>query len=131
MSTALEVIFDAIKADPGTTGATYMGEARDVEGLVREIKEGDARPDLTMGTVVAVEHQVIDIGVRGMPEDYMTPRNEALRLRYLVLSLRDYESRGLRLLAALPQGHLLPMGKDANRRWMFAVRFEVWMEPSI
>lgn len=125
-ATGLELVYDAIQA-LSPEGKTFLGHASNEDGLVREVTEGDALPHLTMGTGIAIEKQVIEVGVRGLPQDYRGPRNEALRIRYLICELRNYESRGLRLLTALPSGSILPLGPDGNQREQFTVRFEVWI----
>lgn len=129
--TALDLVFQIIKSDPGTTGSVYMGFSPDVAGLVREINEGDGAPDYTMGARgVALENTLVEVGVRGNPEDYLTPRNECLRLRYLVSSKLDYTHNGLRLLWAKPSGFITYLGRDSQRRVQFAIRFECCTDPS-
>lgn len=133
-ATAVNVIYDAIKNDPAYAaagGSIWVGDApSDEAGLVREIIETDGLPKMTMGLPVALETQQVSIGVRGAPRSYAVPRNEALRLRYTLASLRNYESRGLRLLTCMPVGGLRHMGKDANEREMFEILFDAVVEPS-
>lgn len=130
-ATALEVIRDAIDAQ-STDGKTYIANAPSAAtGIVREIVDDESpSPHLTFGTIVALEPWRVSIGVRGNPRDYATPRNEALRIRYLVASLNNYTSRGLRLLVALPVGGLRSIGQDSSEREQFSLLFDVIMEPS-
>lgn len=126
-ATGLELVYDLIKAN-SPTGATFMSYTPDVAGIVREVVEGEAPPELTMGPEIAIERQVIDIGVRGTPEDYATPRNEAIRLRKLIYAAQDYTSRGLVLLAAMPIGGIRPDGRDEQKREQFSISFNVWIQ---
>lgn len=105
--------------DPGTVQA----------GIVTLVQESDDIPHLTMGTAVAVESQQVNVIVYGDPEDYGTPRARAMRLRYLIAAQSDYVSRGVRMLAAIPLGNALPLGRDQRERELFSINFTVTWEP--
>lgn len=103
----------------------------EVPGLVRVISEEDDQPHLTMGTIVALEGQRVQVIVRGaIGEDPLVAKAEALRIRYTIGALSDFESRGLKLLNASPQGSLLPLGRDARGREQFSLNFRTTMEPA-
>lgn len=130
-ATALNAVYALIKADTALVGTVWMNSAPDAaSGLVREIGEADDMPDLTMGTLIAVERSTIEIGVRGEPRDYETPRNEAARLRYWLLSQKEFTAAGVTVMAILPRGSIQPVGRDATQREMFVIRFEVMAVPS-
>lgn len=110
----------------------YMGEDSATQpGLIYHVLEGPAAaPEQTMGTVVAVEHQSVDVIVFGNPGDYKGPKDEALRLRYLIMSMGDHVFNGLRMLYANPRGNVVPLGRDKLRRCNFMVSFDVACDPS-
>jgi hypothetical protein len=132
--TALELVGDCIieagygtasvdlflTRDPGTTTA----------GLTTIVQEGDGLPAATFGRPVAIEHTAVTIVVYGDPEDYTTPRARARTLRYLLAAQGDYVSRGVRMLAAVPRGGVLPLGRDALSRELFSLTLDVAWEPA-
>jgi hypothetical protein len=79
---------------------------------------------------VAVENNAVTIVVYGDPEDYQTPRARARTLRYLLAAQGDYVSRGVRMLAAVPRGGALPLGRDALSRELFSITLDVAWEPA-
>jgi hypothetical protein len=132
--TALELVGDVIVEAGLGTLATDLFLTRDpgtvTEGLVTIVQEGDGIPEATFGRAVAVENNAVTIVVYGDPEDYQTPRARARTLRYLLAAQGDYVSRGVRMLAAVPRGGALPLGRDALSRELFSITLDVAWEPA-
>jgi hypothetical protein len=117
---------------PGTN--IFMGyrvapaAATTLQYMVIEAPGGE--PELTHGTIIALEHTMIDVIVYGLPRQIKPARDEALRLRYLIASKADQTILGLRMLYAQPRGNVEPLGADPLEHQQFLVRFEVVTEPS-
>lgn len=132
MKTALNAMYEILKndVDHKTTGSVWMNTApSDAEGLCIELNEADAPPHLTMGAGIALDAQIIEIGVRGNSRDYETPRDEALRVRYVLSRMSERTVLGVRLISIIPLGFVQPLGRDATNREMFTIRFSVLSEP--
>ena len=141
-ATALEVLTDAIAANGhGTIGTSiFMGLEVDgpvdaaadsiIPAAVVIVTEGDGIPDFTFGTPIALENPTVQVLVRGDVGDYTGPKRKAMTIRYEIASLRDYTSRGLRVLNANPLGSVLPLGTDAEGRHRFTVNFNATTDPS-
>ncbi len=132
--TALELVGDVIVEAGYGTYATNLFLTRDPgtisTGLVTIVQEGDGIPAATFGRDVAVENNSVTIVVYGDPEDYETPRARARTLRYLLAAQGPYASRGVTMIAALPRGGALPLGRDALSRELFSVTLDIAWEPA-
>lgn len=131
--TAIDLIYQIIIDDnPATEPDTYIGFTPDRAGLVRELNEQGVDNKATMGEApVALEVSMVEVGVRGIPGDYLTPRNEIMRLRYLIgRRSQNYTYDGLRLLWASPDAGIRHLGRDDSRRHQFSIIFECTTEPS-
>lgn len=131
--TALELVGDIIveaglgvyqtdlflSRDPGTVTA----------GLCTIVQEGDGIPSATFGRAVAVENNAVTVVVYGDPEDYQAPMLRARTLRYLLAAQGDYVSRGVRMMAAVPRGGALPLGRDSLSRELVSITVDVAWEP--
>lgn len=127
-TSAVDVLYHAILADnPDAAGSTFIGFTPDKDGLVRELTEdtGDYQP--TFGGI-AIEQPIVEIGLRGNPQDYKTPRNEALKLRRLIANLGTVTRNDCTVLYFEPLGGIIYEGRDANRRVMFVLRFKAHMQ---
>lgn len=130
--TALDLCYQIIVDDnPALEGTTFIGYTPDTAGMVRELTEQMEDPRQTMGEApVALETTLVEIGVRGTPGDYAGPRNEALRLRYLIARVgQEYTYDGLRMLTVTPAG-FRHLGRDSQRRQQFSILLECVTEPS-
>lgn len=130
-TSAVDVMYDVIAAaTPGIDGWMFIGHTPDKEGLIRELNEGvDAGTyKATFAPGIAIERPVVEVGVRGLPQDYSTPRNEALRLRRLITKATNITLNDVTILHFQPIGGIIYMGRDEKRRVQFALRFEAWME---
>jgi hypothetical protein len=135
---ALELIYDIIAqgTTPTPTASVnlfmgYTPPTDQVSGFVYFVDEWPStESEFTMGTVVAVEHQQVDVLVSGAVGDYAGPKHEMMRLRYLIASKQDFTSRGLRLMYAMPKGNVRSMGRDGNNRAVFMASFECFLDPS-
>jgi hypothetical protein len=135
-ATALELIYDLVNANtPGLTPSVnlflgYEPPSSPTDTLVYFIDEGATpQSEYTMGTIVAVEHQTVDVIIYGVPTDYVSPKRECQRLRYVIASQQNYVSRGLRLLYAMPKGNVKSLGRDPNNRAVFMASFECFLDP--
>lgn len=132
--TGLEIVRDAIvNAGLGTAAVDlFMGSETDTEeGLPLHIlvTEFDGIPALTMGLPIAVEHQMVQVKVRGLPEDYTTPKDRAIRIRYTLARLGEHTTRGVRVLNVEPVGVVLALGRDSREREEFTANFNISWEP--
>jgi hypothetical protein len=131
--TALELVGDCIVEAGYGTAAVDLFLTRDpgtTTGLTTIVQEGDGLPAATFGRAVAVESSTVTIVVYGAPEDYETPRARARTLRYLLAAQGDYTSRGVRMLAAVPRGGVLPLGRDSLSRELFSTTLDISWEPA-
>lgn len=131
--TAIDLIYQIIIDDnPSLANTTFIGFTPDRAGIVRELTESGERGISTMGSApVALEVEMVEVGVRGGPGDYTGPRNEAMRLRYLISRIgQNYTYDGLRMLWAEPEGGLRHLGRDDQRRQQFSLLFRCVTEPS-
>lgn len=131
--TAIDLLYQIIiDDDPALEPLTFIGFTPDTNGMVRELTEEGERGYTTMGDdPVALEAMLVEVGVRGEPGKYSEPRNEAMRLRYLLAREgKDYTYGGLRLLWAEPVGGLRHLGRDSQRRQQFSILFRCVTEPS-
>lgn len=132
-ATALELVADAIVEAGYGTLATDVFLTRDpgtvTSGLCTIVQEGDGIPLATMGRAVAMETNLVTVIVYGDPEDYTTPRSRARALRYMLAAQGNYVSRSTTMLAAVPRGGVLPLGRDALSRELFSITLDVSWEP--
>lgn len=113
----------------------FMGYEADTPlgiGLVYMVTEGpEQEPGLTMGTAVAYENYMVHVVVYGNPHQFTEPRQEAMRVRYLVAAkAAGYTYAGLRLINATPRGTITTLGKDPKERHHFMVKFAIMADPS-
>jgi hypothetical protein len=132
--TALEVMNDlVVQLCPGCIPGVdvTMQYDTDTPGLVRFISElPNGTVQQTHGKAVAYEQPRISIAIRGNPQDYGTPKTEAVRLRYAILSQGEYTSKGLRIMGITPYGVIRPLGRDNQGREGIEIMFDVMTEPS-
>lgn len=132
--TALELVGDIVVEAALGTYAVDLFLNRDpgvtTAGLTTIVQEGDGIPAQTFGRAIAVENNAVTVIVYGQPEDYENPRQRARALRYLIAAQGDYESRGVKMHAAVPRGGVLPLGRDALHRELFSITFDVAWEPA-
>jgi hypothetical protein len=82
-----------------------------------------------MGTAVALENQMVQVKVRGDAEDYLTPKDRAVRIRYTLAAKGEHTTRSVRVLALEPIGNVLALGRDPREREEFTANFNVTWEP--
>lgn len=93
------------------------------------LTEGDGQPGLTMGLPVAIERPLITIRVRGTRGDYVGPKKRIMGARLTLAGLQDYQHGSVRLMAAVPQGSILPLEPDEAGRHEFTATFATATEP--
>lgn len=128
-TSAIDVMYNVIIADnPAAVGFTFKGFTPDKEGLVRELTEDTGDYKETFAPGVAIEQPICEVGIRGLAQDYVTPRNEAIKLRRLLSRVSNYVLNDIRILRFEPIGGIIYEGRDDNRRVMFTLRFKAHME---
>lgn len=131
LTSAIDVVYKVITDDnPTMLGRTFKGFTPGTapEGIVLELTEdsGTYQPTFIAGT--AVEQPLIEIGIRGLPADYTTPRNMAIKLRQLLSKVQDYTLEDITVLAFEAVDGIFYLGRDEQKRVMFTLRFKAHME---
>lgn len=135
---ALEIIKDIIMNNttpqpvPGTNlFLGYTSTNDQMTGLVYALEDSRAAdPLVTFGLVVATDVQMVDLIIYGNPGDYVTPKRECQRLRYVIASQGNYVYGGLRMLHARITGNVVSLGRDILNRQNFMTSFQVFLDPS-
>jgi hypothetical protein len=118
----------------GTAGTTLFGGLMPATPDTCTVftESGGITPTRAFGQgLPIIEYPRVQIRTRGPADDH-----EAARLRceraYQMLVQRGAEviSGGARYMCWVPIQMPFPLEQDANRRWVFAVNFEVWKEVS-
>ncbi|ASR84126.1 hypothetical protein SEA_WHEELBITE_33 [Arthrobacter phage Wheelbite] len=133
--TGLQIVQAAIVAaglgEPGET--LFMGREPDsVEqpaDLSILVTEQDGDPHFTMGTAVAMEHQNVQVKVRGLVDEYHPAKARAIRIRYTIAALKEHVVHGVRVTDTSPVGNVLHLGPDERGREEFTVNFNIQWEP--
>jgi hypothetical protein len=130
--TVLEVISDFIVANgPATFGTDlFIGYNKDAPGLVRWLNIQPGTTGQTMRTAVAWEEHTVLLSVRGDKGQYTAPRDDLIRLRYLLLTIQDYTSRGLTLHAVTSPQSWRELGRDISDREGFQATLECMVSKS-
>lgn len=135
--TALEVVRDYIISV--STGLTvpaqrnvnlFVGYNKDAPGIVRWLNLLPGGTLETMGTAMGMELPQIQLSVRGDKGQYTAPRDELIRLRYLLLAAREYTSSGLTLHAVTTKTGIRELGRDLADREGFAATLDLMVSPS-
>lgn len=132
--TVLEVTRDFIIEN--STGITFnenlfIGYNKDAPGLVIWLNLLPASGTIqTMGTAIGAELPRIQVSVRGNKGQYLAPRDEIIRLRYLLLSAREYTSSGLTLHAVTTTSGIRELGRDLADREGFAATLDMMVSKS-
>lgn len=129
-TSAIDAVYQIIVDDnPALATKTFIGfTPSSATGLVRELTEDEGTYKETFAPGIQLEMPMVEIGLRGVPEDYTGPRNEAIRLRRLISRVTDYELEDIRILRFVPEGGILHLGRDEQRRTMFTLRFTAVMK---
>ncbi|ASR83911.1 hypothetical protein SEA_SHROOMS_30 [Arthrobacter phage Shrooms] len=133
--TGLQIVQAAIVAaglgEPGVT--VFMGREPDSvdqpSDLSILVTEQDGDPLYTMGTAVALEHQMVQVKVRGLVDEYHPAKARAIRIRYTIAALGEYVYNGVRVTNTSPVGNVLHLGTDERGRDEFTVNFNIQWEP--
>lgn len=131
--TVLEVIADYIvSVTPGAeiNKDVFLSYNKDAPGIVRWITTLPGTTIETMGTAMAAELPVVQVNVRGDKAQYIAPRDELIRLRYKILAIRGYTSRGLTIQAVTAPGGIEELGRDLSDREGFRATFQAMVGPS-
>lgn len=130
-TSAIDVAYKVILADrPSLAGRTFMGFTPGTapEGIVLELTEDSGTYQATFNAGTTVEQPIVEIGIRGLPADYKSPRNEAIRLRFLLSQVQNYVLNDITVLAFEPVDGIFYLGRDEQKRVMFTLRFKAHME---
>lgn len=132
--TVLEAMRDFIlEKTPGAAFGTdlFIGYNSDAPGIVRWLNLQPAgQTGATMGTAVAWESQAVVLSVRGNKGDYLNPRDELIRLRYLALAIHDYTARGITIHAVTSPQSWRELGRDISDREGFQTTLECMVSKS-
>lgn len=124
--TAADVIIDFILANtPGSAFGTdvFSSYDRQATGIVRFVEEAPNNVGITMGRAVAWEEPLVIVTVRGDPGKFRAPKDEAMRLRYLIGAIKTYSSRGITVQGVTPLAGPRQLGRDLENREAFELRF--------
>jgi hypothetical protein len=133
MATILEAVGDyLVTGGHGTLGTTLflgvMPESPDV--LVAVYETSGSSPQFTMGSAAtAIDAPSLQVICRGSVGDYPTARDKAVTLRTYLGSLANVTISGINIMRVAPEGSVLPMGEDENRRPMVSINFSCMVRP--
>jgi hypothetical protein len=71
----------------------------------------------------------VQVKVRGDAEDYTTPKDRAIRIRYTLAAKGEHTTRSVRVLNIEPIGVVLHLGRDGREREEFTANFNITWEP--
>jgi len=78
-----------------------------------------------------IEYPRVQVRTRAAPDDYQASRERIEEIyQFFVQRGAETVSGGARYLRWVPIQMPFALGQDDNRRWVFAVNFEVWKEVS-
>lgn len=132
-TTAIEAIGTYLQAQgQGTLGTNlFIGVMPGAPDALVTLYEGNSTaPIVTMGAAAfAVDRLNVRAIVRGVREDYPTPRDKALAIRSLLAGITHQTLSGITVMRVETDGYVIPLGPDDLDRPRFSVNFTVHVVP--
>jgi hypothetical protein len=126
----IESIADRLQTQSlGTKGVNlFVGVLPETDSMATVLNEYDGEIIETNAVGIALFQPSLQVRVRGMPEDYSTPKTRIEAIQTALAALPDGTYTGVRILRVKPQGTILALGQDTNMRFEFTANFEVTYE---
>lgn len=113
----------------GTKGTNlFIGVLPETNSMVTVLNEFNGDIIETNKVGIALYQPSLQVRVRGMAEDYATPKNRIAAIQTALAALPDASYTGVRILRVRPQGTILALGQDNNMRYEFSANFQVTYE---
>jgi hypothetical protein len=113
----------------GTKGTNlFIGVLPETNSMVTVLNEFNGDIIETNKVGIALYQPSLQVRVRGMPEDYATPKTRIAAIQTALAALPDASYTGIRILRVRPQGTILALGQDNNMRYEFSANFQVTYE---
>lgn len=123
-------IADRLQAQSlGTKGTNlFIGVLPETSSMVTVLTEFNGDIIETNQTGIALYQPSLQVRVRGLAEDYATPKNRIEAIQTALDAMPDATYTGVRILRVRPQGTILALGQDNNMRYEFSANFQVTYE---
>lgn len=113
----------------GTKGTNlFIGMLPDTDSLSTVLTEYEGSLTETFASGMALSIPQLQIRVRGVSEDYATPRTRISDIVQLLNGVSNVSIGGYQFLRIRPTSTVLAMGQDDRLRWQFSVNMEVTVE---
>ena len=110
----------------GTQGTSlFIGQLPDTTVLTTVLTEYDGGIIETNASGIALYQPSMQVRVRGVAEDYATPRARIVAIQSLLSGVTNTTLGGISILRIRPLGSILSLGQDDRLRWEFTANFEV------
>ena len=106
----------------------FIGQLPDNDVLSSALTEYEGSFTETFESGMALSEPQLQIRVRGLPEDYLTPRNRMLAIQQLLNEISNTTIGGVAFLRVRPTSTMLALGQDDRLRWGFSTNFAVTIE---
>ena len=106
----------------GTMTLGYMPDHPD--SMVTIYENSGQSPQFTLGSGgIAIDMPMVQVLVRGAPDDYVTPRDKIDAIRSLLATVLEITVTGVNIMRLTPMGNINALGVDSKRRFTFSVNF--------
>jgi hypothetical protein len=133
MATILEAVGDyLVTGGHGTLGTSlFLGTMPDTPDVMIAVYESSgSSPQFTMGSAAfAFESPSLQVICRASLSDYPAARDKAATVSGYLGALANVTISGINIMRVAPQGSILPMGEDQNRRPLVSVNFSCMVRP--
>jgi hypothetical protein len=110
----------------GTQGTSlFIGTMPDTNILTAALTEYDGSVIETQASGIALYQPSLQIRVKGVAEDYTTPRARIVAIQTLLAAITNQTVSGVAFLRVRPTSSILSLGQDDRLRWSFSCNFEI------
>jgi hypothetical protein len=110
----------------GTQGTSlFVGTMPDTDILTTALTEYDGSVIETNASGIALYQPSLQIRVKGVAEDYTTPRARIVAIQTLLAAITNQTVSGVAFLRVRPTSTILSLGQDDRLRWSFSCNFEI------
>jgi hypothetical protein len=106
----------------------FIGQLPDNEALSSALTEYEGSFTETFAAGMAISEPQLQVRVRGVPEDYTTPRTRIVAIQNLLNQISNTTIGGVVFLRVKPTSTILATGQDDRLRWGFSQNFAVTIE---
>lgn len=126
----IESIADRLQTQSlGTKGVNlFVGVLPETDSMATVLNESNGEIIETNAVGIALFQPSLQVRVRGLAEDYATPKARIEAIQTALAALPDATYTGVRILRIRPQGTILALGQDNNMRFEFTANFQVTHE---